>query len=123
MVQSQPPTMQSSTGDPRVSMAKLSGIVIVTGAASGLGREAALHFADCGATVVAVDINEAGLQSIASERIHTVTADVTRDSACRSIAERAAGLGKLTGLLNSAGIELCRHSTGPAPSWPVRAIR
>ena len=42
------------------------GVVIVTGAASGLGRESALHFAACGATVVAVDINEVGLRSIAS---------------------------------------------------------
>lgn len=90
-------------------MTKLSGIVIVTGAASGLGRESALHFADCGAIVVAVDVNEAGLRSIASERIQTVAADVTQHSACRAVAERAAALGKITGLLNSAGVEL--HGT------------
>ena len=33
-------------------------IVLVTGAAQGLGREIALRFADCGATVVLWDINE-----------------------------------------------------------------
>ena len=87
-------------------MAKLSGVVIVTGAASGLGREAAIHFADCGATVVAVDINEAGLKSISSDRIHAITADVTRIADCKRAAERAAELGTITGLLNSAGIEL-----------------
>ncbi|MEO8666908.1 MAG: SDR family oxidoreductase [Bauldia sp.] len=90
-------------------MPQLSGVVIVTGAASGLGRESARHFADCGATVVAVDINEAGLTSIASPRIHPFVADITRSAACKAIADTAAGLGKVTGLLNSAGIEL--HGT------------
>ena len=87
-------------------MAKLSGVAIVTGAASGLGRESAIHFADCGATVVAVDINESGLRSIASDRIHPLVADVTKGTECRSVAERAAALGRVAGLLNSAGIEL-----------------
>ena len=90
----------------RRRVAKLSGVVIVTGAASGLGREAAIHFADCGATVVAVDVNEAGLKSISSDRIHAITADVTRIADCKRVAERAAELGTITGLLNSAGIEL-----------------
>ena len=69
-------------------MAKLSGVVIVTGAASGLGRESATHFADCGATVVAVDINEAGLASIASDRIHPIVADVTKTAECKRVAEQ-----------------------------------
>jgi NAD(P)-dependent dehydrogenase (short-subunit alcohol dehydrogenase family) len=84
-------------------------VVIVTGAASGLGRESAIHFADCGATVVAADINGAGLESIRSERIHPIVADVTRAADCKSVADKAAGLGPVTGLLNSAGIEL--HGT------------
>ncbi|WP_413992129.1 SDR family NAD(P)-dependent oxidoreductase [Labrys okinawensis] len=87
-------------------MAQLSGIVIVTGAASGLGRESALHFADCGATVLAVDINAEGLASLASERIHPAVADITRAEECKRVADRAAALGRITGLLNSAGIEL-----------------
>ena len=87
-------------------VAKLSGVVIVTGAASGLGRESALHFANCGATVVAVDINKAGLQPIASTQIHPVVADLTRAAECKAVADQAAALGKISGLLNSAGIEL-----------------
>jgi NAD(P)-dependent dehydrogenase (short-subunit alcohol dehydrogenase family) len=90
-------------------MPVLSGVVIVTGAASGLGRESARHFADCGATVVGVDINKDGLASIASERIHPVVADVTKATECKSVADKAAMLGPVTGLLNSAGIEL--HGT------------
>jgi len=85
---------------------KLSGVVIVTGAASGLGRECARHFADCGAMVVAADINEAGLREIASDTIQPVVADLTKPDACKSVADKAAALGKITGLLNSAGIEL-----------------
>jgi NAD(P)-dependent dehydrogenase (short-subunit alcohol dehydrogenase family) len=55
-------------------MAKLAGVVIVTGAASGLGREAAVHFADCGASVLAVDINRQGLEAIASPAIEPFVA-------------------------------------------------
>ncbi len=87
-------------------MPQLSGVVVVTGAASGLGRESARHFAECGATVVAVDLNAQGLAGIVSERIHPVVADVTRAADCKAVADKAAGLGKVTGLLNSAGIEL-----------------
>src|SRR5205823_459827 len=87
----------------------LSGVVIVTGAASGLGREAARHFADCGATVVAVDIDKAGLQPIASDTIHPFVADVTNAAECKAVADAAAALGPVSGLVNSAGIEL--HGT------------
>jgi NAD(P)-dependent dehydrogenase (short-subunit alcohol dehydrogenase family) len=85
---------------------KLSGVVIVTGAASGLGRESARHFADCGAMVVAVDINEAGLASLASDRIRPLVADVTKAADCKRVADEAHALGAVSGLLNSAGIEL-----------------
>ena len=87
-------------------MTKLSGVVIVTGAASGLGRESARHFADCGATVVAVDINRGGLDEIAGAGIEPFVADVTRGADCAAAAAFAAGKGPITGLLNSAGIEL-----------------
>lgn len=87
-------------------MTKLTGVVIVTGAASGLGQEAARHFAECGATVLAADINAAGLAESAGVRIHTIVADLTSAEACRAVAEKAAALGPVTGLLNSAGIEL-----------------
>ena len=87
-------------------MTILSGVVIVTGAASGLGREAAKHFADCGATVLAVDIDKAGLDAIAADRVHATVADLTNAADCKAVADRAAALGPVTGLLNSAGIEL-----------------
>jgi NAD(P)-dependent dehydrogenase (short-subunit alcohol dehydrogenase family) len=87
-------------------MTKLSGVVIVTGAASGLGREAATHFADCGAKVVAVDVNRHGLDEIAADGIEPCVADVTESAACAAVSKFAAERGPITGLLNSAGIEL-----------------
>ena len=68
-------------------MTTLSGVVIVTGAASGLGRESARHFADCGATVVAVDINRQGLDEIASAGIEPFVADVSRAADCAAAAD------------------------------------
>ncbi len=90
-------------------MNKLSGIVVVSGAASGIGRASASHFADCGAMVVATDINAEGLATLSSERIHTVAADLTHDEDCRRVADAAAGLGQVTGLLNCTGLEI--HGT------------
>jgi NAD(P)-dependent dehydrogenase (short-subunit alcohol dehydrogenase family) len=88
---------------------QLSGVVVVTGAASGIGRASALHFAECGAIVVAADIDADGLASIASEKIHGVRADLTKSAECRRVAEKAASLGRVTGLFNCAGLEL--HGT------------
>lgn len=87
-------------------MAALSGVVIATGAASGIGRVCAAHFRDCGATVLATDIDGAGLATLAADRLHTIRADLTRAADCAAVAERAAALGGVTGLLNCAGLEL-----------------
>jgi NAD(P)-dependent dehydrogenase (short-subunit alcohol dehydrogenase family) len=90
-------------------VAALNGIVIVTGAASGIGRASALHFAASGATVVAADIDDNGLDTLAAPNIVTVTADVASGEDCRRVAERAAGLGRISGLFNCAGLEI--HGT------------
>ena len=90
-------------------MIGLKGVVIVTGAASGIGRASALHFAEAGAAVVAADVNEAGLAEIGSARIHPIAADLTEEGRCRAVAELAGSLGPVTGLFNCAGLEL--HGT------------
>jgi NAD(P)-dependent dehydrogenase (short-subunit alcohol dehydrogenase family) len=90
-------------------MARLAGVVIVTGAASGLGRESAIHFAGCGAAVLAVDINRQGLDAIASPEVEPFVADLTRSAECAAVAERAAAKGPISGLFNCAGIE--RHGS------------
>ena len=90
-------------------MTKLSGVVVVSGAASGIGRASAEHFAACGATVIATDLNGDGLKTLQSDAIHAVEADLTRNDDCRRVAEQAAQRGRITGLLNSTGLEL--HGT------------
>src|SRR5947209_220646 len=90
-------------------MNKLSGVVVVSGAASGIGRASALHFVECGAQVVATDINASGLSTLANPQIIAVTADLTRDEDCRRVAAAAAGVGRVTGLLNCTGLEI--HGT------------
>ncbi len=86
-------------------MTMLSGVVVVTGAASGIGRASAEHFATLGATVVGADRDAAGLATL-PPAIHTVAADLTRGAECATVATRAAALGRITGLMNCAGLEL-----------------
>jgi NAD(P)-dependent dehydrogenase (short-subunit alcohol dehydrogenase family) len=90
-------------------MTALNGVVVVTGAASGIGRASAEYFAECGATVVGADLNEAGLKTLAGARIHTIAGDLTEEAACKAVAELAGSLGPVTGLFNCAGLEL--HGT------------
>ena len=84
---------------------------VITGAGSGIGREAALIFAAEGATVVAVDRDEkGGLQTVesvkaAGGRATFVSADVSRSEDCaRMVATAEKEFGRLDVLFNNAGI-------------------
>ncbi len=62
--------------------------VIVTGAGSGIGRAAALRFADLGANVVIADKNEAAAREVADEagaKALAVTVDVSDSASVRSM--------------------------------------
>jgi len=74
--------------------------VIITGAASGIGRATARRLLADGRTVLAVDRDAAGLEALAAEGAETLTADVT-DAADR---RRIAGAGEPAGLVNAAGV-------------------
>lgn len=102
-------TRNSDTSD--LVPSQHSKIVIVTGGARGLGRACVERFLNDGATVVAVDIDEAGLAGCASksdssaERLRTVIADVSK----RADVERAVDIavrefGRLDVMINNAGI-------------------
>jgi 3-oxoacyl-[acyl-carrier protein] reductase len=112
MPQDQPPTRRLTTGD-----RSLAGrVVLVTGAASGMGRATAHLLADEGARVGLVDRDEAGLGAVAAELdgagavAHHEVADLAVDGAVERAIETIRGaLGPIDGLVNNAGISL------PAP--------
>lgn len=81
--------------------------VVVTGAASGIGRATALLFAAEGAKVYAADIDEAGLAATAAEsngEVHTVRCDVCNTEDIKALMDRAAAeTGGIDAVFNNAG--------------------
>jgi NAD(P)-dependent dehydrogenase (short-subunit alcohol dehydrogenase family) len=81
--------------------------VVVTGAASGIGRATALAFAAEGAVVYAADIDAAGLdETLAASNgtIRSQVTDVTRTEDIRALMDRAAAeTGGIDTVFNNAG--------------------
>src|SRR5262245_42278111 len=98
------PTTPAETG-PAPSHAIKNKTVVITGAASGIGRALALAFAADGARVIGADVNEAGLKEIAARGVTTVTTDVTRDQDVRRLISAAIdSTGRIDVLFNNAGL-------------------
>ena len=103
--------------------------IIITGAASGLGASAAACLANSGATVVAVDIDRAGLERLraqlgSSARVTAHYADVSSEQDVIAVVKEAVREhGSINSLINSAGIYrdgLLVHSDGrklPLAQW------
>jgi NAD(P)-dependent dehydrogenase (short-subunit alcohol dehydrogenase family) len=88
-------------------------VALITGAGSGIGREAALLFATEGAAIVVVDVNEPGGRETVSQvqgkggKAIFVTADVSKSPDCARMVQAAEQqFGKLNVLFNNAGIML-----------------
>lgn len=83
-------------------------VTLITGAASGIGKETALLFAKEGAKVVLTDVDETGGETVAAEcgpEATFVRADVSQATDCkRMIAHAEATFGKLNVIFNNAGI-------------------
>jgi NAD(P)-dependent dehydrogenase (short-subunit alcohol dehydrogenase family) len=90
-------------------------VALITGAGSGIGRETAVLFADEGAKIVVVDINDEGgqetvrlVQAAGGEAMY-VHADISKAADCdRMIQAAEASYGKLNVLFNNAGISHAR---------------
>ncbi len=87
-------------------------VVIVTGAAWGIGRDTALEFAREGASVVIADVDKAAGKTVESQLRELgpgglfVEADVSQASACRRVvSETVAAFGAVDVLFNNVGIQ------------------
>jgi NAD(P)-dependent dehydrogenase (short-subunit alcohol dehydrogenase family) len=82
--------------------------VLVTGAASGIGRASALAFAAAGARVAAIDVDAGGLATLAEQsdgRIQPMVADVRDpDQVENAVANTVAAFGRLDVAHNNAGV-------------------
>ena len=85
--------------------------VIVTGAASGLGKATAQVLAGAGAAIAIIDVNESGAKAVADEingrggRAVNIHGDITRRESAHALFGKAVdSLGRIHGLINNAGI-------------------
>lgn len=91
--------------------------VLITGAASGIGRAAVGRLAAEGASVACVDRDRAGAEQAAAEAAETgadafaLVCDVSDESqVAETVGEATARLGKLDVVVNMAGILVCQHT-------------
>lgn len=108
-------------------MLRFSGTdVLVTGAASGIGRATTLRLASEGAAIVAVDRDADGLDEVrwsaqgTAGRVVTRVADITDEASVReSVDEAAEQLGGIDVLVNVAG----SHRTTPIAQLTTQDLR
>ncbi len=98
-------------------------VALVTGAASGIGREIAGLFHTLGAQIMMTDINEAGLQDIAGQLGHGVLTqqhDVSREDDWARVFDAAnSTYGRLDILVNNAGVMMAK----PFPEAGIEVLR
>ena len=89
-------------------------VIIITGATSGLGQDAAVRVASEGAKLVLVDLNEEALKETellikkesSDAELLTVKADVSNEDEVKNYVDQAVKtFGKIDGFFNNAGIE------------------
>nr|WP_217807567.1 SDR family NAD(P)-dependent oxidoreductase [Thalassobacillus devorans] len=97
-------------------------VVVISGAAGGIGKEAVKTFSDDGAKVVLVDLNQEDLDHMVTEldlkdgEYVTVQADVSQENQVRNYVEKATeAFGTIDVLFNNAGIE---GKVLPIPDYP-----
>lgn len=90
-------------------------IAVVTGAASGIGAQAAVRLADEGAKLFLMDVNRAGLEetrariAAAGGEAESCACDVSDESAVDAAVQRAlARFGRIDVLVNVAGVQVTK---------------
>lgn len=99
--------------------------VVVTGAASGIGRACARRFAAAGHPVVAADLDAAGLAELAGAvpGVCPVQTDVTSDGSVAALADRVAGdLPPVWAVVNAAGWDETRPFVETDPAFWDRVV-
>jgi NAD(P)-dependent dehydrogenase (short-subunit alcohol dehydrogenase family) len=100
-------------GAPAASGRLAGKTAVITGAASGIGRQTALRYAAEGAAVLGADLNQDGLDALKAEIeagggvCHVKTADVTKVESVRALfAESDRVFDELNVVVNNAGITI-----------------
>lgn len=105
---------------------KAGGNAVVTGAASGVGRIAALRFAQAGLGVILADLAGEGLDSAVAEVraraangavVAGVPTDVSSDAGVAALADAAFDAGPVAVLMNNAGISLPTKAWTQVENW------
>ena len=95
-------------------------VVIVTGAAGGIGKEIVRKLASEGAIITLVDLNEEALQAVVEElqlggHSLAVKADVSKEADVKNYVDQTlAKFGRIDGFANNAGVE--------GPAKPIEEI-
>ncbi|MBK9145904.1 MAG: SDR family oxidoreductase [Candidatus Melainabacteria bacterium] len=101
-------------------------VAVVTGAGSGIGRATAIAFGQCGAAVIAVDIDPGGLYETARaiDSCASVEADIADPETGARVLAAARELGPITDLFNNAGAELVAplHETSDSDWDRIMAV-
>ena len=98
-------------------------IFIVTGGASGLGEGTARMLTAHGATVVIADLSVERGEAIAAELGGAfVRADVSQEADGQAVVAKALSLGRLSGLINCAGIAPAAKTVGKEGAHPLASF-
>ena len=90
-------------------------VVLVTGAARGIGRSAAAQFADAGAVVAGADLDVEALEAVEKLSLRLGGDVGDTDDAHRIIDDTVAAFGRLDVLVNNAGAWLLKPTAEITP--------
>lgn len=102
-----------------------SEVVVIAGAARGIGRELCLEMASIGAEVVCLDVNSVGNESTVKKirmqkgKAHAYTCDVTsREAVLKTVRTIEKDVGPISVLIHCCGVPSPRSYSSEAP--PIR---